>query len=438
MSKTRTIIRYCLVVLLLCCAGLTVYLWPYRPVLLVKRDFQKLEMEAILRLDDSKQQLVTSHMELVPSHIKGWQVQQDSILHYDSRTGECTARSAKPLTSTPFGPLCYSSNGLWLTYFNHSDNTLGIYHPEKHQLIKNLPAAGISIEPHHTAVGFSKNAKYLWSRIGHSLFLYETDTFSLLHEIQIEPQFVSLKPRIVHLRDGVVIDISDDGKQLTIADKNLDVVGLIDLTTKQQHTIPNANMANILTDQRTVLAFKMDEHGVIAKQPVLYRVGRTDQLVTVSNPLSNSCTGHFLCMNDRFLVTFQQPASVTEEPFFWKWIPQGYHAKLKELMGLFQFKVPFTVWSAESGDVLHRFTLSLPGTMNMNGSHSFNRVNSHADVISSDGTLLGLSDTASLSLWNIPPRRHWSCWVVAGGFVLLAMWCGWPRRGTVLAAKPVH
>lgn len=433
MSKTRTILRYCLVTLLLCCAGVTVYLWPYRPVLLVNRDFQKMEMEGIVRLDEQQKRLITNY----------WKLEKSVTNHfhsYDTISGvSTTINKENPLKVSIFpfdSHYRFSSNGTWVTTFYRNANTLDIIDTSTGQSIKSIQMSELSFTPDQLDAGFSHNCKYLWHRVGRSVFVYETTTFSLLHELSIRPQFITLEPKIIYLSAGIDIDISDDGKLLTIADKNLDVVGLVDLTTKQQHTIPNANMANILADQRTVLAFKMDEHGVIATQPIYYCLGTTSQLETVAHARSDSCVGHFLCMNDRFLVTFQKTASVARSPFYWKWVPDNYRAKLADTLGLLQVKVPFTVWSTENGEATNRFTLSLPGTMEKNGWQSFNRVNAHADVISSDGTLLGLSDTASLSLWNIPPRRHWSCWVMTGGFTMLALWCGWPRRGKV-ATKPL-
>lgn len=434
MSKTRTILRYCLVTLLLCSAGLTVYLWPYRPVLLVKRDFQKMEMEGIDRLDEEKRMLMTSYMK--SDQIGSFMISSGRMHGYNTNTGECTWNQPKPRSAYPFqSKLSDSLERRWSVSFNQTDDTLQIFESENRKLLKSIPTPELPQNPHHFETGFSRNDKLLWIRMGRTVRLFETNTFSMIHEMVLESKFIALDPNIAYLRDGVAIDISDDGKLLTIADRNMGDVAVVDLTTKQQHAIPKANMAKILADQRTVLAFKMNEQGAIARPPVYHRLGTAGQWETVPHLKSDSCSEHFLCMNDRFFVTFQKPASVSQSTFFWKWIPDSYRAKLADILGLLQFKVPFTVWSAESGDVLHRFTLSLPGTMEPNGSHSFNRVNAHADVISSDGTLLGLSDTASLSLWNIPPRRHWSCWVVTGSFVLLAVWCGWRRRVKV-SAKP--
>ncbi len=427
MSKTRTILRYCLVALLLSCAVVTVYLWPYRPVLMVKRDLQKSEMESIVHLDEAKQLLVTHFLKFE----KGG---PNKLLGYDTNTGECSWESENKLNVGQFHPVSTrSANGQWTLKFNHSSDTLDVYDNASQQIIKKLPAPELPAHPHQQAAGFDSSDKYVWVRIGNTVRVYETSTFSSPIDLSINPNWIIAQPDVIYLNKPYDLDVSENGKYLIVADRNRNSVGLIDLKSKREFELQQANVALFLPDNRTIFTVKISPHGHLESAPHSYRMNENHQLEILPMPGFHKYQGNFVTMNRRFLVTYQPPKGISQLPAIGKWIPQKYHAKLIDMLGLLQFNVAFTVWSTETGQKLHQFTLSLPGTMEPNGSLSFNRVNPHADVISSDGTLLGLSDTASLSLWNIPPRRHRSCWAVAGGFVLLALWCGWRRK--VLAAK---
>src|SRR5450432_2056526 len=48
--------------------------------------------------------------------------------------------------------------------------------------------------------------------------------------------------------------------------------------------------------------------------------------------------------------------------------------------------------------------------------------------ISSDSLLLAMEDNDELCLWDIPPRRSTTCWLVCCSVACLAFWLAWPRK----------
>ena len=60
-------------------------------------------------------------------------------------------------------------------------------------------------------------------------------------------------------------------------------------------------------------------------------------------------------------------------------------------------------------------------------------MNGHYKVkASSDGLLLAVEDNQELSLWDIPPRRSVTCWLVCGGVGVLALLLAWSGRRRVV------
>jgi len=96
------------------------------------------------------------------------------------------------------------------------------------------------------------------------------------------------------------------------------------------------------------------------------------------------------------------------------WMPEFIRPTLKSLFD--KWKRPLTVksWNINTGKQFKECQVAYLGGL--------------MTKVSFDGSLMTIEDNDDLSLWDLPPRRSTTCWLISSTLALLALWLAYPRR----------
>lgn len=98
------------------------------------------------------------------------------------------------------------------------------------------------------------------------------------------------------------------------------------------------------------------------------------------------------------------------------WTPDMLRSKLESILGWPKITLTVKSFDAETGRMQNQFSVRIRESI---GSQP---------RLSSNGLLLAIEDNYKLSLWDIPPHRSTTSWLVCSGVALFAMWLVYPRR----------
>ncbi len=164
---------------------------------------------------------------------------------------------------------------------------------------------------------------------------------------------------------------------------------------------------------------------VLISTPRIYQTGKAQWYVIDSDtikPLSLSHPMDFefqgLAISPGLLLTFRWDRATTRT--LPKWIPSSIREKLEAALGWKKLTYFVTSMDTSSGrvrdDFIFRVRMYHPAVEPVNIR------------LSPDGMLLAFKEDAELSLWEIPPRRSFTCWLVCCGIGIIALLLAWPRR----------
>ncbi len=205
------------------------------------------------------------------------------------------------------------------------------------------------------------------------------------------------------------LQFSGDGRYLAVGG-NEAAIDVFDMTTGQAlGHCPDSLVPCFLPDNRTLIAM-----------PAILGTGKVQwyQLEEVTiKPLALSrqidpLIERLLGASPKQLLTFQRNS--TPRRNLPTWLPAPLRANLETALGWTNHNLFIQSTNTSTGEVRDEFILRTNG-----------RVDSR---ISPDGLLLALEEHKELYLWDIPPRRSSTCWLVCISFTLIALWIGWPRR----------
>ncbi len=175
----------------------------------------------------------------------------------------------------------------------------------------------------------------------------------------------------------------------------------------------------------------LPDSNVMVTTPSPYQTGKAQWYVldseaikplSISRPMEVELQG--LVASPGLLLMFYWDRATTKT--LQKWIPFSLRDKLETFLALGWKNLAYHVTSIDAGSGRTRDNFILR-VKNSHPAIEFDNIR-----VSPDGMLLALKGDAELSLWDIPPRRSFTYWLVCCSVAFLAFWLAWPRKAKVM------
>ena len=205
------------------------------------------------------------------------------------------------------------------------------------------------------------------------------------------------------------LKFSKDGRYLAVGGDE-DAIAVFDLNAEQAIAVcPNSRIPLFLSDSRTLIAIPPIYN---SKKGCWYQLDGSkvtpSQITMTLDPEKE----YLLGASDARLLTGTWDHS--DRWSFPEWIPESLRDKLEVAMGRKKYRLQIRSCNSTTGQVCDEFVLQVSDR--------------EVATVSPDGLLLALKNYDHISLWDIPPRRSLTCWLVCISFALIALWIGYPRR----------
>ncbi|HQR09368.1 MAG TPA: WD40 repeat domain-containing protein [Gemmatales bacterium] len=259
------------------------------------------------------------------------------------------------------------------------------------------------------SIGFSADGKLLAFRNAYEVHVWDCTTGKLQQTLKMP------NGTITGYRSGIWVthldqmQFSHDNQYLAVGGEINEVVVFHIASGRVIGQCVGSKVSLFETDGKTLINL-----------PAVFQSGHLQRfeiqggaLITSPSPESPEIEqDRLLTANLHSILTFQ-PILETPKPLP-EWIPRVVRDYLTSLRG--RPKIIFNIKSSDThtGQLQQEFALRAANISN--------------PLLSSDGSYLAIMDYAQLCLWDIPPRRSLTCWLVCIGMAALAFWLAWPRR----------
>ncbi len=161
-----------------------------------------------------------------------------------------------------------------------------------------------------------------------------------------------------------------------------------------------------------------------------YRKTEDDSWAKVPLELASSdLETRFVGYSESLLLTNTPTRSKTNRP---NWVPEFAWNWGNRLFGFSGTRYQLQFWDLYNGNLVRRFRFFEPTNSHGYFADEFDSV----VFISEDGRWLAREYEDEITVYDTLERRSIWCWAVVVILVLLAVWCGWPRRNVVPVAPP--
>lgn len=407
--------RVILAVVLLCVAGVGFYVWPRGPRWVIPFDtmagvgFTQIAQERPVGFD-LKRGLLFTTKHLLDN--KGFE------LHgFELSSGELKVNVPIPIENitTPNGPHDWSSllseDGSTLICWNTWGFIIQVF--EVHQQCRSLctikmPSSSmdsISLSCHGELLAFRHDDDVqLWNCKEGKIIRHLTMPAETIERLRFSSY------RFPHGPEG--LQFSGDSQHLAVAG---DIKGTVVFETASGQVIGQCQIGwipHFLTGNKTLLVFpgrispgELKRYEI--EQQKLKQLTHTLKIESSALLLGAGKDRFFTCSIEEIENKMKSPA----------WIP----ATIREWIDSMYWKMnrPLTVkaWDASSGQLADEFQITYKVSV--------------LSYVSPDGLYLAIEDSNELALWDLPPRRSLTCWLICSSLAAFAFWIGWSRRRKV-------
>ncbi|MFT3881686.1 MAG: WD40 repeat domain-containing protein [Gemmatales bacterium] len=211
------------------------------------------------------------------------------------------------------------------------------------------------------------------------------------------------------------LQFSDDGRYLAVGSDEDCVVVFDMLTGREIGKCPDSRIPLFLPDSRTLIAMPdILGAGKVQWYQIEEEAVKPLTLSRDIDPLLERLVG----TSPKQFLTVREWDSAPGRTLP-TWIPVSLRDRVNAALDWTKHTLYIQSISNSTGLVRDEFPL---------------RVNSFVECkITPDGLLLAMEEYDSLSLWDLPPRRSLTCWLICSSLAAFALWIGYPRRQKVVA-----
>jgi len=269
-------------------------------------------------------------------------------------------------------------------------------------------------------IGMSANGELVGTRINEHVQILETRTGKLKRQLEMpkESMFFGFG-RKGHAAFPDQLKFSNDRRYLAVSSDQESVI-VFDLSTGRQiGECQGATHPLFLPDNKTLLTFSnhlltKDGEGMIIKWFKLEgdQIRPMPQVVMFSQEW-------VLVADAANVISFRVHRPGDSGFKLPDWLPRSLQNKLNDLINLIDSKVIIRAIDSSTGQTQCEFGIRVQD------------LGRFTTKVSPDGMVLASQGVEHLALWDLPPRRSLTCWLVSSSLAAFALWLAWPRRRRV-------
>ena len=206
------------------------------------------------------------------------------------------------------------------------------------------------------------------------------------------------------------MEFSNDGRFLAVGGDHLGIVVFDIESGLEIGQCPNAWMPHFLPDNKTLMTLTDRDLGSDVNW---YELGqqKLNHLPRVLQDETNKVEVLGVSRNWLFTVVHIGRQSLALP----SWVPVSIRQLVESLFKKVRQAVIIKTWDSNTGKLFEERKVTIWAELPVL-------------TIAPDGLKMAVEDNKDLSLWDIPPRRSLTCWLICISFALIALWAGYPRR----------